>query len=149
MKKKMKMQIKLISVIVVSMAAAFMLSATPAYADKIPVSDAALDAIYGAANNVDINGPSTTTIGGLNLNGNIQVGSFQWDDNHQNDSSINKGANIQSGETSMVQQNANVLANALAWGAVSQSITINSGDGNTIGGSQTTEAWAVLFIGGF
>ena len=143
------MQIKLIGVIIgVSMAATFMLSATPAYAAKIPVSDATLDTIYGADNNVDINGASTRTISGIDMNGSIQVGSFQWNDNHSNDTSLNKGANDQGGESSRVQQYANAQANALAWGAIAQSITNNSGD-TTIGGSQTTEAYAILFIGGF
>ena len=144
---KKKMQVKLLTGVVVSMAATLMLSASPAFADKVPVSDATLDAIYGAANNVDINGPSTRTISGLNMNGSIQVGSFQWDDNHAGDSSLNKGANNQSGDYSMVQQNATAVANALGWGAIAQSVTTNNNA--AVAGNQTTEAWAVLFVGGF
>jgi hypothetical protein len=140
------MKKKLIAFVVAGMIAAAVLPA-PAFAEKVIVSDQTLDTITGAANNTSfIAGAETSTISGSNMNGSIQVGFFQWDDNHAADRSLNKGANIQSGIASQVQQNANVIANALAWGVVSQSVTINNAD---IAGSQTTESWAVMFVGGF
>ncbi len=139
------MKMKPIALLVAGMAAATLLSA-PAFAAKVVLSDEALDGVYGAANSSIVYGTSDSTVSGTNANGNIQIGSFQWDDNHSADSSFNKGANSQSGNLSQVQQNASTIANALAWGAVAQSITTNNA---TVGHDQKSEAWATLFIGGF
>ena len=139
------MKMKSIALLVAGMAAATLLSA-PAFAAKVVLSDEALDSVYGAANSTIVDGTSDSTISATNANGNIQIGSFQWDDNHAGDMSINKGANNQSGDLSQVQQNASTMANALAWGTVAQSVTTNTAD---IGHDQTSEAWAVMFIGGF
>ena len=134
----------------IALAAAFMVVVTllssPAYAEKIVVSDATLDTIMGEANSLTVDGSSTSSVTGVNANGNIQIGHYQWSDDHSADTSLNKGANVQSGNGSQVQQNASSVANALAWGAVSQSVTTNTAD---IGGSQVTQSWAVMYIGGF
>jgi hypothetical protein len=132
-----------------SAAALTMSVALPVSAAPTAVSDAALDAISGKDNTSTVNGQDSTTIGGGGIDGNVQVGYYQWDDDHQTDSSLNKGGNLQSGEQSQVQQFGAAEANALAWGAVAQSITQNTGDGNTIGESQTIEDWATMYIGGF
>ena len=136
---------KFMALLVAGMAAATLLS-TPAFAAKVVLSDEALDSVFGAANSTDIFGNSNMTVSGLNANGNIQIGSYQWDDDHSADSSSNKGANNQSGDFSQVQQNATSVANALAWGAVAQTVTTNSAD---VGHDQKSEAWAVMYIGGF
>lgn len=136
---------KPIALVVAGMAAATLLS-PPVFAAKVALSDEALDTVFGAANTSLVGGVDNTTVSATNANGNIQVASYQWDDDHSSDSSSNKGANVQSGDYSQVQQNASVVANALAWGTVAQSVTINSAD---IGHDQKTEAWAVMFIGGF
>ena len=126
-------------------AAALTMSLTlPVHAATTAVSDAALDAISGK--NI-ASGAGNTTITGSTLNGNIQVGFYQWEDVHDGDMSLNKGGNVQSGNESQVQQNATEAANTLAWGAVAQSITVNTA--STIGSSQVVEDWATLYVGGF
>jgi hypothetical protein len=140
----MKMKPRML--LVAGMAAATLMSA-PVFAAKVVISDAALDTVFGAANNSSfVSGISNSTVSGTNANGNIQIGSYQWSDDHSADSSVNKGANDQSGNLSQVQQNATTVANALAWGAVSQSVTTNNAD---IGHDQKSESWAVMYIGGF
>jgi len=139
------MKMKPVVLLVAGMAAATVLAA-PVNAAKVVVSDEALDAIYGEANTSIIYGNSDSTVSATNANGNIQIGSFQWDDNHSGDISSNKGANNQSGDFSQVQQNVSATTNALAWGSVAQSVTINNAD---VHGDQKSEAWAVMFIGGF
>lgn len=129
-------------------AAALTMSLTlPVHAATTVVSDAALDAISGKDNLSTVGASDNTTINGSTLNGNIQVGYYQWADEHGSDGSLNKGGNVQSGAESQVQQNATVDANTLAWGAVAQSITVNTG--SQIGSNQVVEDWATLYVGGF
>ena len=129
-----------------SAAALTMSLALPVYAGTTALSDEALDAVSGKANVSTVGGTDTTSITGSTLNGNIQVGYYQWDDDHSGDSSTNKGGNLQSGDNSAVQQNGSAAANTLAWGAVSQSVTTNNAD---IGATQAMESWATMYIGGF
>ena len=129
-----------------SAAALTMSLALPVYAGTTVLSDEALDAVSGKANVSTVGGTDTTSITGSTLNGNIQVGYYQWDDNHSGDKSTNKGGNLQSGNNSAVQQNGSAAANTLAWGAVSQSVTTNNAD---IGQTQAMESWATMYIGGF
>ena len=57
--------------------------ASPAVlAGTTAVSDAALDAISGK--NI-AQGQGNTSVNGATLGGNVQVGFFQWDDNHDSD----------------------------------------------------------------
>lgn len=133
------------ALLMAGIAAATLMSA-PVYAAKVVVSDDTLDSIYGEANSTIVYGDSNSTVSATNANGNIQVNSFQWDDNHAADQSVNKGANNQAGDLSQVQQNVSAMANVLGWGTVAQSVTNNTAD---IGNDQTSEAWAVMFIGGF
>ena len=127
--------------------AAVTLPCNTALAVKVPLSDKELDAISGMANTVDIANTDSTVISGVDMNGSIQVGSFQWDDNHAQDGSVDKGANNQSGIESQVQQNVTAVTNALAWGSVAQSVTINTN--SDVNGNQITSSYAVMFIGGF
>jgi hypothetical protein len=129
-----------------SAAALTMSLALPVYAGTTALSDAALDAVSGKANTSTVGGSDNTAITGSTLNGNVQVGYYQWDDNHAGDKSQNKGGNLQSGDNSQVQQNGAALANTLAWGAVAQSVTTSAAD---IGNDQTMESWATMYIGGF
>jgi hypothetical protein len=129
-----------------SAAALTMSLALPVYAGTTALSDAALDAVSGKANTSTVGGSDNTAITGSTLNGNVQVGYYQWDDNHAGDKSQNKGGNLQSGDNSQVQQNGAALANTLAWGAVAQSVTTSKAD---IGNDQTMESWATMYIGGF
>ena len=119
--------------------------ASPAVlAGTTAVSDAALDAISGK--NI-AQGQGNTSVNGATLGGNVQVGFFQWDDNHDSDSSLNKGGNVQSGDESQVQQAATIAANGLAWGGMAQSITVNTD--STIGSTQALESWWIMYVGGF
>jgi hypothetical protein len=112
------------------------------------VSDSQLDAISGTDNVSTVGSTdSTSVIAGIGVGGNIQVGYFQWEDNHEQDNSTNKGGNIQSGDESQVQQAAIVNANGIAWGGMSDSVTINAD--SPIGGTQKLESWWIMYIGGF
>ena len=122
-------------------------SAIPAFAGTLALSDSQLDSVSGKDNISTVGGTDTTTISGLvSTSGNVQVGYYQWDDNHSGDSSTNKGGNVQSGNNSMVQQNASVMANQMAWGGASQSITTNNAD---IGANQELTSWWIMYLGGF
>jgi hypothetical protein len=129
-----------------SAAALTMAISAPVIAAPTALSDAALDAVSGKANTATVGGANDTSVTGSTLNGNVQVGFYQWYDNHTADGSTNKGGNLQSGNNSQVQQNGKAIANTLAWGAVAQSVTNNQAD---IGGEQVMEDWATMYIGGF
>jgi hypothetical protein len=130
-----------------SAAALTMSLAAPAFAGTTALSDEALDAVAGkAGNTATVGGVNDTSVTGSTLNGNIQVGFYQWSDDHSADGSLNKGGNLQSGDNSQVQQFGSAIANTLAWGAVAQSVTDNQAD---IGGEQVMEDWATMYIGGF
>ena len=122
-------------------------SALPVLAGTTALSDAQLDAVSGKQNVSTVAGVDNTTISGVtSVAGNVQVGYYQWDDNHSADASTNKGGNLQSGDNSMVQQNATVAANQMAWGGASQSITVNNAD---IGANQALTSWWIMYLGGF
>ena len=130
-----------------SAAALTMSMALPVYAGTTALTDEALDAVSGKGNTSSVgNSDNTTVTANTTVNGNIQVGYYQWSDDHTSDQSLNKGGNLQSGSASAVQQNGTAVANTLAWGAVSQSITTNNAD---IGNDQAMESWATMYIGGF
>jgi len=124
-----------------------MATALPAFAGPLAVSDSQLDAVSGKDNTSTVGGVDTTAITGVTgVAGNVQVGYYQWDDNHSADASTNKGGNVQSGNNSMVQQNATVAANQMAWGGASQSITTNNAD---VGNDQKLTSWWIMYLGGF
>ena len=122
-------------------------AAVPVFAGALSLSDSQLDAVAGMANVSTVGGVDSTTISGLtSVGGNVQVGYYQWDDDHSADASTNKGGNLQSGDSSMVQQNATVAANQMAWGGASQSITTNNAD---VGNDQKLTSWWIMYLGGF
>ena len=132
---------------VASAAVLAMAVALPAYAGTQSIGDEDLDAITGKSNTANFAGSDDLTItAGNAAAGNVQVGYYQWDDTHQTDGSLNKGANDQSGATSNVQANVVSVLNIIGWGAAAQVSTINSAD---IGVDQQTESWATLYVGGF
>jgi hypothetical protein len=126
----------------------------PVQADMVSVGDTELAAISGKAldtqaNNANLSqilGTSSLTIGADGSNGNVQIGYYQWNDDHNAETSDHKGANDQSGDTSAVQGNVVATVNAINWGAYAGATYI-SGDVADNGVAQ--EAWATLFIGGF
>jgi len=140
MKTKTKITIAVASIVAIT-------AALPAFAGPLAVSDSQLDAVSGKDNTSSVGGVDTTAITGVvGVAGNVQVGYYQWDDNHSADASTNKGGNIQSGDNSMVQQNATVAANQMAWGGASQSITTNNAD---VGNDQKLTSWWIMYLGGF
>jgi hypothetical protein len=140
MKTKTKITIAVASIVAIA-------AAVPAFAGPLALSDSQLDAVSGKANTASVGGVNTSTVSGLvSTSGNVQVGYYQWDDDHSGDQSSNKGGNIQSGDNSMVQQNATVAANQMAWGGASQSITTNNAD---VGNDQKLTSWWIMYLGGF
>jgi len=120
--------------------------ALPVHAGMVAVSDSDLAAISGKDNTSSLLGDSSLTQGGDNLNGNVNIGYFQWDDNHSADASDHKGANDASGTTSAVQQNVVGSINAISWGAIASA---NYVSGTTSDQGVEQEAWATLYVGGF
>ena len=120
----------------------------PVNADPIELTDQQLDSVSSRNNSTLVNGVDTTNIVGLqNVGGNIQVGYYQWISEHVNDSSHGSDSNNQSGDNSMVQQNAAEMANELAWGGASQSVTNNFGASVTK--NQILASWMILYLGGY
>jgi hypothetical protein len=133
--------------IIAGMAAGTLMSA-PVFAATTALSDTALDAVTGKANSFAFGATTTTNItAGDDASANIQVGWFQWTDDHSTDGSLDKGANNQSGASSNVQSNITTTANALFWGAVGQNTVENTG--TTIAGTQTNMGYGVFTNGGF
>lgn len=119
----------------------------PAFAGRRIVDNAELSGITArATNQVAISGNSFLKELMNSANGSIQVGSFQWNDNHSNDHSDHKGANDQSGAFSRVQQNVTASINSIVWGSAAQVSTVNTAP---VHGDQVTQAWSTMFLGGF
>lgn len=125
--------------------------ALPVQAEMVSVGDSELSAISGKADGRTSDNTNTGAgnllIGADASNGNIQVGYYQWNDNHSTDASTNKGGNNQSGATSAVQQNVVAETNAISWGAFADASYISSG--NVVDNGVDQESWSTLFIGGF
>lgn len=133
--------------ITLACAAAITLASVPALAGSLALTDDQLDAVSGKGNTSFVgNSDNTTVTGNTAVNGNVQVGYYQWSDDHTSDQSINKAGNIQSGDNSMVQQNGTAIVNILAWGGASQAVTNNTA---SIGSSQGVESWWIMYLGGF
>lgn len=119
----------------------------PVYAAKQTMGDDALASISGKDNNsAVITGSSTLNMSMSADNGSVQVGYFQWQDNHTSDGSDHKGANDQSGNNSGVQKTVAATINTLLWGAGAQVSTVNTA---AVGSTQDTESWGTMYLGGF
>lgn len=133
-----------------AISAVAMLLATPAYAAKQSISDHALDGIVGKGDNVSTITGNSSLIGemghGGSDGGSVQVGYYQWSDDHSTDGSDHKGANDQSGAHSNVQAHIDAVENTLAWGGASQAVTVNTA---SIGGDQVVQSWWTMYLGGF
>ena len=120
----------------------------PAQAGMVAVGDTDLAAISGKANLATISGVDTLLQGADGSNGNVQVGYFQWDDDHSTDQSNQKASNdfSSAGGANAAQQNVTGVINEINWGAAANSAT-------NVGGLAATdidiETWGTLFIGGF
>jgi len=145
------MKMKPIAFVVAGMAAATLLSA-PVYAAMVSLSDAAMDKVSGKGQNDYTFSSDSTALVSLSgdASANIQFDWYQWSDNHSGDLSTNKGANDQSGSSSVVQQNIAGQANALIWGSAGQNYLLNAEGGNGgVAGSQTNMSYGVFAAGGF
>jgi hypothetical protein len=121
----------------------------PAQAEMVAVGDSDLATISGKANLASIAGTDALLQGADNSNGNVQVGYFQWDDDHSTDQSNQKGSNIFSSEggANAAQQNVTGVINEINWGAAANSAS-NVGS-LTTSGDVDIETWGTLYIGGF
>lgn len=138
------------------MAAAGLLASAMAAAAPQAISDSKLGQITGKSNSYTFGSTSSTTATSISQanddSANIQFGWYQWSDTHQGDQSLHKGANDQSGSSSLVQSNITGTVNSLVWGSIGQNTLVNGGTAGTagsIGGSQTNMAYGVFAGGGF
>jgi len=120
----------------------------PAQAGMVAVGDSDLAAITGKANLATISGSDALLQGSDNANGDVQVGYFQWDDDHSTDQSNQKASNdfSSAGGANSAQQNVTGVINEINWGAAANSAT-------NVGALTATdidiETWGTLYIGGF
>jgi hypothetical protein len=124
--------------------------ALPIQAEMVAVSDSDLSGITGKdfTNEYLFSGDTTTSItANGDSSANIQVGWYQWTDNHATETSDHKGANDQSGATTTVQGNVAADVNVINWGAWSQLDWVSATD--TSGGTISQMAYGVAAIGGF
>jgi hypothetical protein len=145
------MKMKPIALVVAGMAAATLLSA-PVFAAKTSLSDSEMDKVAGKDNTYTFSG-SASTVATLqsDASANIQFDWYQWNDLHTTDGSKNKGANDQSGSSSLVQQNIGGEANALIWGSAGQNVLTNTEgtNGAGVGNDQVNMSYGVFAGGGF
>lgn len=137
-----------LALIIAGMAAGTIMSA-PVFAATTSLSDKAMDEVSGKANSYSFGATATTSITtGDDSSANIQVGWYQWTDDHSTDGSLDKGANNQSGASSNVQSNIATTANSIFWGAIGQNTVVNT-SGGAITGEQYNMAYGVFANGGF
>ena len=136
-----------LALIIAGMAAGTLLSA-PVFAAPQSLDDSTMDSISGKANTYTFGSTATTLMSiGDDASANIQVGWYQWTDDHSTDGSLDKGANNQSGASSNVQSDIATTANSIMWGAIGQNTVENPGA--TIAGTQSNMAYGVFTNGGF
>jgi len=128
-----------------------LLMALPVWAEMAAVSDSEMAGITGkaATNTLTFStGAFTTQSASSDTSANIQVGWYQWSDNHNLDGSQQKAANDfdSANFSNQAQQNVTAAINAINWGA--------TGNGEIVAGSLTTSDftnmdYAVMAVGGF
>ena len=132
--------------LLITVASAAVLASAMACAAPSSVSDDALDSIAGKGNNT---ATFTSTAIGVTLasgNGDVQIGFYQWNDDHNTDSSYAKGGNTANGTSSNVQNGVTSLNNIFGWGAAAQVATTVGG---ALAGTFDSESWGTLMVGGF
>jgi hypothetical protein len=125
------------------------LMALPVWAGMSSVADSDLAGISGKANNQYLfSGTSNTNQTMTEDNSaNIQVGWFQWNDDHSTDMSNHKGANDVSGDATTTQQNVVADTNLIQWGAAASLNWVTSTE--TSSGTIAQMPYAVFANGGF
>ena len=128
-----------------------LLIALPVWAEMAAVSDSEMAGITGkAATNTYTfsSGAFTRQTASSDTSANIQVGWYQWSDNHATDQSNQKAANDfdSSGGSNQAQYQVTAAINAINWGA--------TGNGEIVAGDLaatdfTNMDYAVMAVGGF
>jgi len=130
--------------LLITLASAAVLASSMAYAGTTSISDSDLEAIAGKDNSATF-ASTAIAVTLASGNGDVQVGFYQWDDNHSGDASNEKGGNSANGTSSNVQNAVTALNNIFGWGAAAQVDTTAA----TIGASFDSESWGTLMVGGF
>jgi len=132
---------------IAGLAAAGALLSMPVYAAGLKaLDDSALSQVTGKNNVSSFGAADTLTMTNSTSNGDVSVGYYQWEDTHTGDTSDHKGANNQSGNNSVVQQNVGGEVNTLLWGAGAQVTTTNA---TLTAASIDSESWGTMYLGGF
>jgi hypothetical protein len=132
---------------IAGLAAAGALLSVPVYAAGLKaLDDSALSEVTGKSNLSSFGATDTLVIHNDNTNGSVSIGYYQWEDTHAIDTSNHKGANDQSGNNSVVQQNVSGELNTLLWGAGAQVSTVNA---TLTAASIDSESWGTMYLGGF
>lgn len=131
--------------LLITVASAAVLASSMAYAGTTSISDSDLEAIAGKDNSATF-ASTNINVTLSSGNGDVQVGFYQWDDNHSADTSNEKGGNTANGDTSNVQNGVTALNNIFGWGAAAQ---VDTTVGGSIAGTYATESWGTLYVGGF
>jgi hypothetical protein len=125
------------------------LMAMPVWAGMSPIADSELAGISGKANNQYLfSGTSNTSqVLTSDNSANIQVGWYQWNDNHSADVSDHKGANDVSGTSTTTQENVVADTNIIQWGAAATLNWVTTTE--TSSGTIAQMPYAVFANGGF
>lgn len=131
-------------ILLVSLASATLLTSA-AHAGEVSLSDDALAGISGKDNVASF---ASTNINVTNTNGSndVQVGFYQWADDHSADGSNEKGGASANGDNSHVQANVQSLNNAYGWGWAGQ---YNTTVGGSVTGHFVTTSWCAMYVGGY
>ena len=131
--------------LMIPLASAAVMASSVAVAAPVSVSDSDLSQITGKDNLASFSSAATVTVTSGSGNGNVQVGFYQWEDDHTQDGSDAKGGNTANGDTSSVQNNVTGINNIFGWGAAAQVATTAT----SISATYETESWGTLMLGGF
>jgi len=135
--------------ILTGLAVLALLIAVPVMAEMVSVGDADLAGITGKANTFTFSGDtSSTQTANSGSSANIQVGWYQWSDNHSTDQTNQKAANFFTSENAgnAAQQNVTASINAINWGATGNGeLTATTVTAATF----TNMDYGVMAVGGF
>ena len=131
--------------LMITLASAAIMASSVAVAAPVAVSDSDLAQVTGKDNLATFAGSSSVTVLSGSGNGNVQVGFYQWEDDHSTDGSNAKGGNTANGNVSSVQNSVSGDNNIFGWGAAAQVATT----AQTISDAFDSESWGTLMLGGF
>ena len=135
--------------IVSGLAMLVLLVAVPVWAEMVSVGDSELSGISGKQNTYNFQGgASITQTANSDTSANIQVGWYQWADDHSADTTNQKAANYFSSENAgnAAQENVAASINAITWGATGNGeLTATTVNAATF----TNMNYGVMAVGGF